>query len=62
MIGSHFKKTFNEINYTIKDFKDFEFNCLVINDVHHYGKIKHYKTKNLTSLKIINMKENQRTR
>ena len=52
-------KVLNEINIVIKDIKNFEFKCIVINDCSSVEGINITKPKNLTSLKIINMKENK---
>ncbi len=52
-------KVLSEINIVIEDIKNFEFKCIVINDCSSAEGMNITKPKNLTSLKIINMKENK---
>jgi len=53
------QKLLTEININIKDFKEFTFDCLVINDASTINRPKIFKPKNIKSLKVINMKKNQ---
>ena len=53
------QKLLTEININIKDFKEFIFDCLVINDASTINRPKIFKPKNIKSLKVINMKKNQ---
>ena len=52
-------KLLEEINSIIKNIKDYEFKCIVVNDCSLAKKPKIVKPKNFNSLKIINMKENK---
>ena len=52
-------KLLNEINNSIQNIKNFEFNCIVINDSSNVQQPKIIKPFNIKSLKIINMKENR---
>ena len=49
----------NDINNSIINFKNYEFNCIVINDASTSKQPKISKPSNLKSLNIINMKENR---
>ena len=48
-----------EINSVIKNIKNYEFKCIIINDCSSAERPKIVKPKNFNSLKIINMKENR---
>ena len=48
-----------EINSVIKNIKNYEFKCIIINDCSSAERPKIVKPKNFNSLKIINMKENK---
>ena len=52
-------KVLDEINLTIKDISDYEFNCIIVNDCSSKEKLKIKKPINFSSLKIINMRENR---
>ncbi len=52
-------KLLSDINNTIKDIKNYEFKCIVVNDSSSLKQPKISKPSNLKSLKIINMKENR---
>ena len=52
-------KVLNEINSIIQNIKNYEFNCLIINDCSSVQKPKIIKPKNFNSLRIINMKKNK---
>ncbi len=52
-------KVLDEINLVIKDIQKYEFKCIIINDSSTIEKPNLIKPKNLSSLKIINMKENR---
>ena len=52
-------KLLNEINAVIKDNKDFEFKCIIVNDCSSVAAPKILKPNNFNTLKIINMKENR---
>jgi len=52
-------KLLNEINAVIKDNKDFEFKCIIVNDSSSVAAPKISKPNNFNSLKIINMKKNR---
>ena len=52
-------KVLIEINTIIKDIKNCDFKCIVINDCSSAKGINILKPKNLSSLKIINMKKNK---
>ena len=54
-----FQKLINKIDYTIKEIKDFKFDCIAVNDCSTMEKSKITKPNNFNSLKIINMKRNQ---
>jgi len=51
-------KLLNEINKTIQEIKNVEFNCIVINDASTIQAPKIELPKNILSLKLINMKKN----
>ena len=53
------KKLLEEINQNIKDFSNFNFDCLVINDSSVIDQPKLTKPINLRSLRIMNMRENR---
>jgi len=48
-----------EINAVIKNIKNYEFKCIIVNDCSSAERPKIVKPKNFNSLKIINMKENK---
>ncbi len=52
-------KVLLEINEIIKEIKNFEFNCIIINDCSTIKKINIKKPNYIKSIKIINMKENR---
>ena len=52
-------KLLEEINPVIKNFKDFQFKCIIINDCSTIEQPKILIPKSFVSLKIINMKENR---
>ena len=52
-------KVLSEINEIAKEIKNFEFNCIVINDCSTVKKINIKKQKYIKSIKIINMRENR---
>ena len=52
-------KLLNEINYTINNINNFEFNCIVINDSSTIEKTKIIKPIKIKTLNIINMKNNR---
>lgn len=52
-------KLLEEIDRNIKDFKNINFECLVINDASTIEIPKLLKPKNMNSLKVLNMKKNQ---
>jgi polyisoprenyl-phosphate glycosyltransferase len=49
----------NEINENIKDFKNINFECLVVNDASTIDKPELIKPNSIKSLQILNMKENR---
>ena len=49
----------SEINNVIKDMKDFEFSCIIVNDASNTEQTKILRPSNIKSLKIINMKKNR---
>ena len=53
------KYLLNEINNEIKDIKQVEFNCYVINDSSTTNQPKLFKPNNFNSLKIFHMKDNK---
>ena len=53
------KKLLVEIDNSLKDIKDFLFDCLVINDASSIPQPKIIKPGNFGSIKILNMKENK---
>ena len=53
------KKLLKEVNNSIQNIKNYEFNCIVINDSSSIQQPKMLKPKNIKHLKIINMKENR---
>ena len=52
-------KLLNEINNSIENIHNYEFNCIVINDSSSIAKLKISKPKNIKTLKLINMKKNR---
>ena len=52
-------KLLGEINSVIKNIKDYTFKCIIVNDCSSEKQPKITKPKNFSSLKILNMKENQ---
>jgi polyisoprenyl-phosphate glycosyltransferase len=52
-------KLLSEINHTIKDIQNYQFECIIINDASSVQQPKISKPDNLKSLNIINMKENR---
>ena len=54
-----FTKLLNEISISIKDIKNYEFNCIIINDSSTIQRPKITEPKNIKFLSIINMKENR---
>ena len=52
-------KLLGEINSVIKNIKDYAFKCIIVNDCSSEKQPKITKPKNFSSLKILNMKENQ---
>jgi hypothetical protein len=54
-----FIKLINEINVNIQNYKNINFNCLVVNDASTIKRPKITKPENIKSLKILNMKKNR---
>jgi polyisoprenyl-phosphate glycosyltransferase len=54
-----FIKLISEINENIKDFKNIEFNCMVVNDASTIKLPKILKPSNIKSFQILNMKKNK---
>ena len=54
-----FKKLIEEINENIKDFKDINFECLIVNDASTVDRPKLIKPKHIKSFEILNMKKNK---
>ena len=52
-------KLINEINENIKDYKDINFECLIVNDSSTIDQPKLIKPNNIQFLKILNMKKNR---
>ncbi|MDC0952721.1 glycosyltransferase [Pelagibacteraceae bacterium] len=52
-------KLINEINENIKDYKNINFECIVVNDASTSAQPKLTKPNNIKSLQILNMKENR---
>ena len=52
-------KVLDEINSIIQNIKNYEFNCLIVNDCSSVENPKMIKPKNFNSLRIINMKKNK---
>ena len=52
-------KLLNDINENIKDIKNFDFRCLIVNDASTIDQPELVKPNNVTSLKILNMKQNR---
>ena len=52
-------KLLEEINSVIRNIKNYEFKCIIVNDCSSAESPKIVKPKNFNSLKIINMKENK---
>jgi len=53
------KKVMEEINENVKEFKDINFECLVINDASTIDRPKLIKPNHISTFKIINMKMNK---
>tara|TARA_B100000767_G_C19721541_1_gene517504 strand:+ start:262 stop:1134 length:873 start_codon:yes stop_codon:yes gene_type:complete len=53
------KKLINEINENIKDYKDINFECLIVNDSSTIDQPELNKPINIKSLKVLNMKKNK---
>ena len=53
------KKLLSEIDKNIEEIKDFEFECLIVNDASTIVKPNLTKPKNVKSLNILNMRENK---
>ena len=54
-------KLLAEINNNIKDFKNFYFECLIVNDASTISRPKILKPPNIRSLRLMNMKINKAT-
>ncbi len=52
-------KLLDEIDFQLKSFKDFIFECLIINDASNIKRPNITKPKNFSSLKILNMRNNK---
>ena len=52
-------KVLDEINSIIQNIKNYDFNCLIVNDCSSVESPKIIKPKNFNSLRIINMKKNK---
>ena len=52
-------KVLKEINLVISEIKDIEFKCIIVNDASSVTELPIHKPNKLSSLKIINMKENR---
>ena len=52
-------KVLDEINSIIQNIKNYEFNCLIVNDCSSVESPKIIKPKNFNSLRIVNMKKNK---
>ena len=52
-------KVLKEINLIISKIENFEFKCIVINDASSVDDLPVHKPNELSSLKIINMKQNR---
>jgi len=53
------KRLINEINENIKDYKNINFECIIVNDSSTVDQPQLKKPKNIKSLQILNMKENR---
>jgi len=53
------KKLIDEINENIKDFKDINFECLIVNDASTVDRPKLIKPNHIKSFEILNMKKNK---
>ena len=53
------KKLTEEINENIKDFKDINFECLIVNDASTVDRPKLIKPNHIKSFEILNMKKNK---
>ena len=53
------KKLIEEINENIKDFKDINFECLIVNDASTVDRPKLIKPNHIKSFEILNMKKNK---
>ena len=54
-----FNKLINEIDVNIKDYKNIDFECILVNDASITGQPKLIKPNNIKSLQILNMKANR---
>ena len=54
------KKLIKEINENIQNFKDIKFECLIVNDASTIAQPKIIKPINISSIEILNMRENRR--
>ena len=54
-----FNKLINEIDVNIKDYKNIDFECILVNDASIKGQPKLIKPNNIKSLQILNMKVNR---
>ena len=52
-------KLINEINDNIKDYKNYNFECVIVNDASSLNQPKIIKPNNFQSLQILNMKKNR---
>ena len=53
------KKLIEEINENIQGYKDFHFDCLIVNDASTLAQPKLIKPKYIKSIEILHMKENR---
>ena len=53
------KKLIKEINENIQNFKDIKFECLIVNDASTIAQPKIIKPINISSIEILNMRENR---
>ena len=54
------QKLLDEIDISLSNFKDFEFNCVVVNDASTINPPKIQKPKNIKGIKLISMSEESR--
>ena len=52
-------KLINEINDNIKDYKNYNFECIIVNDASSLNQPKLIKPNNFQSLQVLNMKKNR---